>query len=321
MQIVVNPRVHMGLVSMHESALRRNGGIGFSISKPNAKLTITPSNNFSLTDHRQHSFSQAEIMNLKYVIDDSISKHQLTSNIQIFIEGKLGTHLGMGSGTAIRLACLEALFIINEFAVSRSDLVGISKRGGTSGIGINTYFDGGLVFDLGRATGVEQITPSSVGRIHSLPLPIQRLDFPNWKMGVCIPNDVDPKTQEEELEFFRSNTPISSFSSFEACYYALFGIYAAILDKNLNGLCRAVQLMQSTEWKQLERNLYGDFVSSTEKILYERGALCVGMSSLGPMLYFFYDEEFDFNLDTSDLRWKVDCFECEPSNYGRQIWP
>ena len=40
----------------------------------------------------------------------------------------------------------------------------------------------------------------------------------------------------------------------------------------------------------LERDLYGKELFAIESIIRTAGAKCVGMSSLGPMLYFFGDD-------------------------------
>ena len=40
----------------------------------------------------------------------------------------------------------------------------------------------------------------------------------------------------------------------------------------------------------LERNLYGEAITEVENIIRKNGARSVGMSSLGPLLYFFGDD-------------------------------
>ena len=311
--------MHLSLVSMHENALRRNGGIGFSISEPKAILEIYESEYFSFSDHRTFSFAEHEINNLRLVVDEATKTYGLTKSISVSLQGDFGTHIGLGSGTAIRLACLEALFKLNEIEIDVVELVKISKRGGTSGVGINTYFEGGLILDLGRSSGLNEITPSSLGRRHSLPISIKKLVMPNWEMGICIPTNIQPKTQEEELRFFHDNTPISNQSSYEASYYALFGIYASVLEQDFANFCKSINILQKSEWKSLERKQYGGYIEQVERLLYKRGARCAGMSSLGPIIYFFHQGEFDFNDLEAFKALGVNVLKSKPQNFGRKL--
>lgn len=272
---------------MHDSEYRINGGVGFSIDSPKAKISIKKARSFEISDLRIAPLSVEERETLSKIIKNTQDSLSLNGNICVEIEGDLMTHYGMGTGTSIRLACLEGLVRLYQQSINRVKLVELSGRGGTSGIGINTYFDGGLVFDLGVRPENPRFQPSSTARQTSLPLVLNRLKLPPLKVGLCIPKHIQPKSQQEEIDFFKKNTPIDQIESYKALYHCLFGFYAAIMENDIEAMCKAIINIQKCEWKRRERGLYGEKLINLEELLYQLGAMCVGMSSLGPMLYFF----------------------------------
>lgn len=194
------------------------------------------------------------------------------------------THQGLGSGTAIRLACIEGLALLSGRMISRAEIVALSHRGGTSGIGVNTYFDGGFVLDSGVQNQENEFVPSSYAQGPKKPLSLVQLSMPDWPMLLCIPNKCRPKTQEEELEFFRRTAPLSASSSYEAAYYATFGLASAILETDYDAFCAALNKMQNVEWKRAEREEHGVELRVVDEALRRSGADCVALSSLGPLV-------------------------------------
>jgi beta-ribofuranosylaminobenzene 5'-phosphate synthase len=67
----------------------------------------------------------------------------------------------MGSKTALLLSMIEALSLLAGCDLSPSKLVELSGRGGTSGVGVSSYFSGGMIFDLGRPNDNLPFVPSS----------------------------------------------------------------------------------------------------------------------------------------------------------------
>jgi beta-ribofuranosylaminobenzene 5'-phosphate synthase len=317
--IRIRPRVHLGLISMHEGGPRRNGGIGFSLQEPGAIVTGTPATKFALVDERELGFGENEATQLRATADEAVAADTLSSNVAIRISGGIRTHVGMGSGTAIRLAVLEVIYVINGRPRPREHLIARSARGGTSGIGINTYFDGGLILDLGVKSGPNGFFPSSSIRPATVPTALPRLAMPEWPMCLCLPRSIRPKSQNEELDFFKRTAPVDPAASFRAAYDALFGIYAAVADADHEAFCRAVTSIQHTTWKNAEWREYGVQLERLRDDLACLGADCVGMSSLGPMLFCLGDPTI---LD--EVVRRQDALDCKivrtvPDNAGRVV--
>ena len=319
MKLIVRPRLHLGLISMHSRGVRKNGGIGFAIQEPSGILEIQKSTSFSFEDVRPVPFADAEINQLRTIVEAVAGEHSLRSSIHVRLRGALRTHVGMGSGTAVRLGVLEALFLSNDASISRHELISRSLRGGTSGIGINTYFSGGLLLDLGVPDDKAGFAPSSSARNVALPLSLCGVPLAKWPLCLCVPRFLSPKSQQEEIEFFSRSTPVAPASSFEAAYLALFGIYASAKEGNYSAFCRSIAALQKTQWKRQEWQEYGADLCELAEALNSLGATAVGMSSLGPMLYCFGSERALTAVCREAERINCDVIRTCPCNEGRTL--
>lgn len=304
---------------MHAGAPRKNGGFGFAVDGPSATIKTAPAQKLEVFDRRAKPMREPEIERLRDQLVQIQQQFDLPSAATFEIAGGFLTHCGMGSGTAIKLACVEGLLEINRRATGREELIRLSGRGGTSGVGISTYFHGGFAFDLGVAGKSEHFLPSSVGAADALPLQLHRQSLPDWPLGLCLPRRCKPKTQEEEVEFFHRVTPLPSAKSFETAYIAVFQVLASLLEQDYRSFCQAISAIQETEWKRLERAEYAPYVDHTDKALRELGVDCVGMSSLGPLLYFFGSSDTLERVRAHGDQLDADIFLTAPNNSGRRM--
>ena len=111
-----------------------------------------------------------------------------------------------------------------------------SGRGGTSGIGVNSYFDGGLICDLGRKGG-GRFAPSSQAGTAPTALALPSVRMPDWPILLCLPKSLQPKTQAEEIDFFARTAPIPAPASYETSYVGLFELYAAAAEIDFAAFC------------------------------------------------------------------------------------
>lgn len=282
-RVEIKPRVHVTLIGMNNDGYRHNGGIGFGLSAPGMQLSISLSQKWLIRDTRPSPLHSTELDRLSDTVRTLIQ-----TPCEVHISGQMPSHYGFGSATGTRLALLEATSILTGKIVDANEIVRASGRGSTSGIGVTTYFQGGLVFDAGIKKACRDLLPSSVieGK-RPTPLVISQLPLPDWPVGVCIPFGITRQSEAEEVAFFRRVCPIPQSVVTEALYHVVFGVLASIKEKDFENFCAAIRAIQACAWKKAERELYGESLISIENKLYAFGASAVGMSSLGPGLYYF----------------------------------
>jgi beta-ribofuranosylaminobenzene 5'-phosphate synthase len=113
--------------------------------------------------------------------------------------------------------------------------------------------------------------------------------------------------------------PLPASASFEASYVALFEIYATVAERDYSAFCRGVDRIQQSAWKRAERGEYGSALATLDAALREAGADCVGMSSLGPMLFCFADPVRFVRITEAARAMDCDVHRTAPANRGREI--
>jgi len=286
LSIRVFPRIHLGLLSMSGEGYRLNGGIGVTISAPEAVVTFRASKAFSLEDQRDKPFKTSELNRIARCLTDGLGRFGVNNiPLSISISGSMPSHCGFGSATSIRLACLEGMFLKLDISVGRKRLVELSGRGGTSGIGINTYFQGGLVLDVGRKGG--NLSPSSaLEHAPHEPLTLFKVPMPRWRVGTCLTPRAQGISGRLEREFFASNAKLTLRDVERASHIALFGLIPGAIEQDCKTFCKAINDMQRTRWKNAEWALHGVPLQRIKRLLLREGAEAVAMSSLGPCLMF-----------------------------------
>lgn len=145
--------------------------------------------------------------------------------------------------------------------------------------------------------------------------------MPDWQLCLCLPRSIIPKTQEEERDFFDRTTPLSPQQSHRAAYNALFHIYGSIAEQNYEMFCTGVNTMQETAWKKAEWMEYGSSLNQLRSSLQDLGADCVGLSSLGPMVFCFANSEVLADIERRQKEMDCDVILSVPCNVGRSVDP
>src|SRR5258708_3238964 len=183
-------RLHLTLIGMDSNGYRSNGGVGFAIANPSVELRMSKSSTMIIADHREVPLSPEGEYRLVTALRRCKRDREMRSDLSVEIGGQASSHMGFGTGTSIRMGCIEGLFILNGMQYTPQMVRDSSGRGGTSGIGINTYFTGGFIFDIGHCDA-RTLTSSSwkENSVHA-PLMVVQSSMPSWEVGMCVPTNL-----------------------------------------------------------------------------------------------------------------------------------
>ncbi|MDH5413420.1 MAG: hypothetical protein OEW87_04725 [Flavobacteriaceae bacterium] len=288
LSITAPSRIHITLISMTDELYRKNGGVGFAINGFDVCIDAYVSKKNSIDNSKNTNIDNRTIIATINILDNAVELYSLKKSIEVKINKFPPQHSGFGSGTSFKLACLESLFLVNKVKLEDSKLAFLSGRGGTSGIGINTYFHGGFVFDLGRVVG--PLLPSNTCKDFELPLVLCKLFMPEWEIGIYKPSSIQSLSHEQELSFFNKNCPIDKNSVVDLTHELVFSLVPSILEKNIINFSKSINTIQDSTWKKYEWDEYNNLFDVANSILHE-DSYCFGLSSLGTACYFLANDK------------------------------
>jgi beta-ribofuranosylaminobenzene 5'-phosphate synthase len=319
-KITAPGRIHVNLFDMSNSGYRQNGGIGFCITGLDTTIEFAACSSFKIIDNRETGYSDREIGSLIAFLEQLYASRAYVQKFSLTYLSGPAPHSGFGTGTSTRLACVEAAHYFNNVDADIKQIILASGRGGTSGVGVNTYFSGGMSIDLGvKSTGLP-LAPSSARQGPPI-LPTQILSLPlpkNWQIGIIVAPKAYRISAEEEVDFFNRTCPVDPLSVQQSIYHALSGMACSAIESDFDTFCLAVNAIQEVEWKASEWRAQVDSLAKLRKVLHEAGAKCVGLSSLGPAIYFMSDDvdAIFASLSLASDYWLTKCF---PNNSGRTL--
>lgn len=313
-------RIHVNLFDMSNNGYRQNGGIGFCLNGLDTVIEFYPDHEFQIIDNRSIPYTNEEEKLLTAFLQQMYASRQFRQKMKITFQAGPPPHSGFGTGTATKLACAEAASILNDTRPDQAELIAASGRGGTSGVGISTYFKGGLNVDLGVKQAGLALGPSSARQgPKKPPVSLINIHLPeSWFIGVIILLNEKRISSDEEKYFFNKTCPIDSVSVHGSMYQALSGLACAAIENDIFTFCSAINATQTSQWKMAEWMTQSSDIRSLRNDLHKAGASCIGLSSLGPAIYFMAP-----NID--DLVGKLNIMDghifvkSSPNNSGRVV--
>ena len=281
-------RLHFGLLDTAGHTGRRYGGSGMMIREPATKvawtLTADPAN--VVAANPQVHFDQATRHELEEAIAGLTEWSPVALTGTISIVSRPATHHGFGSKTSLVLAVLAAVAAANQLQVTPNVLRRLSRRGGTSGIGVHGFFCGGLIVDRGHRPDDRPFGPSSLGPPRSVPELGVRAAFPRrWSIGtIDVPGGRALAGGAERAVFTNGATlPAEEVNAAMSAVY--HGVVPAVRDVDMALLKHSLGRLRRIGFKRLEVAAQAAPVGSLLDALDEFPRVAVGMSSMGPTVF------------------------------------
>lgn len=282
-QVQTPARLHLGQLDLNGSLGRKFGGLGVAIEKPNVKLEIYPEQDLVLEGVDEQL--------LRELVDRFYQHFQLTPKVRVRVVSTIPAHIGLGSGTQLRLAVAGGLARFHGLKVSVPELARIMNRGESrSAIGTAAYASGGFVVDGGLK--VEHIPELSKG---VAPPPVLfRYDFPqDWFAVITIPVEKSGLDEKSETKAFKKLPPMPDQDSGRICRLVLMKLLPSLLEHDAESFGAALSEIQGVIGRYFSPVQGGCFASPVSAELADcclrEGAFAASQSSWGPSIYAFME--------------------------------
>lgn len=274
-------RLHFGLFNQAGLWDRVGGGAGLAIASPRWKLRLRIAEGPRLIEGLAPELEAAAQPIL------SAGSKALEQEFHLTIESLVPCHVGLGSKTSLLMGLARGMQALGApVGGSEHDLAAFVRRGGTSGIGVQTAIHGGLAMDFGHATQVHggDYVPSSrskrrpargVGGLRPRGFRVVHFRFDN--IGV---------SGTEEAAVFRDNCPTAPASTRETIAIWYGQLLPALLDGDEHSVQVGLSAMQSIGFKEAEWSIQGKKTQEFRQFFAAAWPdIALGLSSMGPTLY------------------------------------
>jgi len=287
-EIKTPSRVHMTLIDMNGGFGRLDGSVGLALNDGGIRLRAKKSDMVIVTERFGSDLSVSECSPAFAEKVSNIAASLLPENSGIEIEflSPVRPHIGLGSGTQISLSVAAAVNDLYSLGKSVRELAQITKRGGTSGIGVLAFENGGFIVDCGHKSADKNgFFPSSKSTAPPADLML-RMNFPDWDVVVAIP-PTRGISGEDEKNFFQTVCPVPIGDVREISHIILMQMVPSVIEQNIEGLGSAVNSIQKLGFKKHEVEIQPKVVKETAELMIKSGLYGAGISSFGPAVYGF----------------------------------
>lgn len=277
-------RLHFGLIDLNGEIGRIDGSIGLTLDKPGFVLTATTSDDIEIVGAGEYEPRARSLI-------ERLQQEWNVGGASVAFDETIPAHSGLGSGTQLTLALIHAMARLYDVELPPTEAALLSGRGGTSGVGIYAFSQGGFLVDGGHRYPQQKSSflPSAASRSAGVgPLLIRR-DFPEWEMLLVIPN-ARHISGDEEVRLFQTLCPMPPTAGAHVSHWLVMRMLPALVEGDLRGFAKSLEAVQAVGWKKVEIDAQEPVVRKTMSFLRGNGADGVAMSSWGPALAVFADD-------------------------------
>lgn len=277
-------RLNFGLIDLSNEPFRVDGSIGLATDLKLGRVLLKESSIMDL------NFNGIDNCRYREVIERCL---KITNNrkVSLHIESYVNEHIGLGTGTQIALSIVKAFDEEFTLNLSINEIAMLAKSGGTSNIGIYSFFDGGFNVDSGRLFNKEKhdIGPSEMFLYDKISPRLLNLKFPDWFICIAVPRVPVKVCDRFEVNLFKKYTPIPVEEVNCLCKWILMGLLPSIQTEDFDAFCYCIEKCMNLGFKKREIGTYSDLVFDSIEDLKSKGARGVGMTSFGPSVFGFYN--------------------------------
>lgn len=279
-RVTTGSRLHIALLDVGHTTQRQYGGVGLAIGSPRVVVVAV-----AAAVRRVHGLPAEHVRGAERMITALEAEFGIRLPGQLTVTEAPEPHIGLGSKTSVLLSVGRAITALNGLVATPRQLWRASGRGGTSGIGVHSFYRGGLLVDGGhRASGPRSFGPSSAGSPADVPPLLVALPVPpSWRVTLVLPAGRRTFGSAERDVF--SAAPVADIEVLRVVAAVYQGLVAAVATDDLAAAGAALELIMSAGFKRLELAHQPPSVRELAVELAAATGRPVGMSSMGPLLY------------------------------------
>jgi len=324
LSITTPSRLHLALIDMNASIGRVDGSIGLTLDEPVIKISARRYDIVEITGNLKIQLSQS--IKTEFQISEHIERMEKSvkallpagEGIRISIEEDYPSHIGLGSGTQAALAAGMAVNKLYDLGLSTYEVASKVGRGGTSGIGVAAFENGGFILDGGHKFSEKKaFLPSAASKLPPAPVLVRR-DFPDWDIVVAVPEQKGA-SQTNEVNIFKKVCPVPLHEVEKLSHVILMQLLPALSEEDIITFGKSINAIQELGFKKREVKLQ-PVSKELMQILRDSGAHGAGMSSFGPTVYAIGEDAENLKKTAEDfLGGRGQVFITKSRNTGARI--
>jgi beta-ribofuranosylaminobenzene 5'-phosphate synthase len=293
LQITTPSRLHFTLIDLNAELGRVDGGIGVTLNHPGWDVTVEVSD-----EQPEYTDRVAEVFN-------NLSRFfQMKNKYNIIINQNVPRHVGLGSQTQLALGLARAVSIFEDQGdIPIRNLARYVGRGGTSGIGVAAFENGGFVLDGGHSTIKKpEFLPTHFSKAEPA---VVLANYPvpeNWYFIVAVPNVEHGAHGTREAAIFQEHCPLPTTEVEKVSRVILMQTLPSILENDIENFGRSLSQLQKIGFKRVENALQLEVIHNLQEFYLANGAFGAGLSSFGPATYGLVEGESDAKKLTETAR-------------------
>jgi beta-ribofuranosylaminobenzene 5'-phosphate synthase len=295
-ELIINTpsRLHLTLIDLNGERGRLDGGVGITLNEPELVVGLEASDDMGVefTSHAEGKLREEYRSKIMEAATRTLKHIGSDEKFHFTVRSMFPAHSGLGSGTQLSLATARLVAEYHGMKFTARELAHIVGRGGTSGIGVASFEDGGFIVDAGHSSREKSdFLPSSASSASPPPV-IARYDFPEeWNIIIAIPEIDRSVSGRREVNIFQEYCPIPLRDVERLSHIILMKMMPAILEGDIEAFGESVNEIQGTGFKRIERELQDPLIDRIIDSMISAGAPGAGMSSFGPAVYSVTDEK------------------------------